>query len=290
MTDVVVDSNSVFARAFFAVTGPNPEASVEECLEAVLQSTLFTLGNLGETVDRALFCFDGKAKKDKGRGPKPANFEVCLQRFKELIPTVTGTKPALLEGYEADDVVATAAFNSAASRVYVVSGDKDLHQLQSDNTSIYDLNTKGVLSRHAILTRWTVKRPSQSAIALAILGDPRDNIHGLKGWGKKKVETLFQQVTPSMGFEEALSVIERQIPEKLRPAFYESLALTLLNVSIEGVPTPYELKLCEMDTLYDLGFGSLEPTWRRVAGTAGVKKFTYQREEKAGSLIDRLGL
>lgn len=290
MTDAIFDANSAFARAFFAVTGPNPEASVEEALEAAVQSMLFTLGNLGEPADRALFCFDGKAKKDKGRGPKPANFETCLHRFKDLIPTITGTEPVLLAGFEADDVVATATYTSTADRIYVVSGDKDLHQLQSDNTSIYDLNTKGVLSRHAILKRWMVKRPSQSAIALAILGDPRDNIQGLKGWGKKKVETLFERVTPEMAFEEALNTIESQIPERLRPSFYESLALTLLNVSIEGVPAPSPIKLCEMDALYELGFGSLEPTWNRLAGAEGRERLSSRREGSASSLIDRLGL
>lgn len=290
MTDALFDANSIFARCYFAITGPNPDASVEECLEAVWQSTLYTLGNLGEPADRALFCFDDRAKKDKGRGPKPKNFEPCLHRFEELIPQVTGTTPIRMLGHEADDVVATAAFNSKAERIYVISGDKDLHQLQNDNTSIYDLNTKGVLSRHAILQRWTVKRPSQSAIALAILGDPKDNISGIKGWGKKKVATLFERVTPEMAFEEALATIERQIPEKLHPIFYECLELTLLNVSIPGVPEPTEIKLCGMDALFDLGFGSLEPTWKRLAGSEGVQQLNQQREGRAGSLIDRLGL
>ena len=215
---------------------------------------------------------------------------MLFRSYEELLPKIVGGRMVRMTGYEADDVVATAAFDSLSERVYVVSGDKDLHQLQSDRVSIYDLNTKGVLSRHTILARWNVKRPAQSAIALAILGDPRDNIPGIKGWGPKKVAKLFEQVSPSMGFEEALHAIEQQIPEALKAEFYTCLELTLLNISIPGVPDPAPFQVCGMDDLYELGFGALEPTWTRLTGPGGVRRLNEHRESRAGSLIDRLGV
>ena len=103
-----------------------------------------------------------------------------------------------------------------------------------------------------ILQRWKIKRPIQLAIALAIQGDSSDNISGIKGWGPKKVEKLFESVTPDMEFEAALSAIVSQIPENKQEEFFESLDLTLLDCDIPGVPSPVEPKWFKWLTWVDL--------------------------------------
>jgi DNA polymerase-1 len=167
--------------------------------------------------------------------------------------------------YEADDVIATAAFNLHNSRwVYVVSGDKDLQQLQGGNVVYYCLNNKSVLPRRVITSKWGVKRPSQVAIALAILGESVDKVPGIKGWGPKKVEKLFAAVTEDMGFDDALSVIERQIPDELLPVFYESLNLTMLNRQVPDVPEPNPIKTTTMEKLEEGGLQDVERLYARA--------------------------
>jgi 5'-3' exonuclease len=208
---------------------------------------------VGEQVDRTLFCWDGGQKKAKERSERPPEYEATKPALKDALEALLGTRNVRLEGYEADDVIATAAFASPADHVIVASGDKDLHQLQGGAISYFDLNTKGYTSTREILAQWHVRRPSQVAIALAIQGDSVDKIAGIRGWGKKKVEKLFEAVRYEMKFDTVLKVIEDQIPLSKRPEFYDSLELTLLNNGIEGVPQPVPLKFAPESKLLDLG-------------------------------------
>jgi hypothetical protein len=239
--DLLVDGGSLFARAW-AAGGDEPEAGIRI---AISMTERLAAGEMtpGWIPTRMLICWDGKQKKDKGRGPKAIGYDDGAFRFSRQIKSMIGGENAYGIKAEADDIVATAAIRSEekGNKVMVVSSDKDLTQLQGGGISYYSLHDKTVISSRWITSRWGIKRPIQVAIALAVIGDSSDNIKGIPGWGPKKVKHLFESVTPEMGFEDVLKSIEEQIPESLKPAFYESLELTLLNTEIEGVPEPGKL-------------------------------------------------
>lgn len=252
-TYALIDGNSVYSRAFFAAESDRNEEA-RDSLEEISLSILLPvfdpgLGRIESKISGALWCWDTAPKKDKKRSPKPPGFEDGLFRFVEMIDSAIGGSHSMPEGYEADDQVATAAMalSTEDCDVILVSSDKDLHQLASGNARYYCLNSKSILSRHSILERWHVKRPIQSAIALAILGDKGDNIQGIKGWGEKKVQKLFSSVTPEMTLDEALETIVQQIPEDKLGAFYESLELTFLNSDVPDVPRPSPLTFPKLD-------------------------------------------
>jgi 5'-3' exonuclease len=242
MTDLLVDANSVYARAWYAAD-EDPHQAVIASLNVAMM--LFNPERLGERVNRSLFCWDGGQKKDKGRAARPESYESTKQVVAAAVEFLFGTTNCRIEGYEADDLLATVALRSTSDHVIVASADKDLHQLNSDRISIFDINSKGMVSKRQICSKWHVKRPSQVAIALAIQGDSADKIPGIKGWGPKKVEKLFEAITPDMEFDAALQAIMDQIPGDRAQEFEEALELTLLSPDVPGVPDPSPLVLPE---------------------------------------------
>ena len=169
--------------------------------------------------------------------------------------------------FEGDDLVATAVHSSTARNVYVVSGDKDLMQLQSEHVHYYCLNTKAVLSNAFINSKWHIKRPSHVAIALAIIGDPVDNIKGIYGWGPKKVKRLFESITPKMDFASVVSAIDAQVPKEHKEAFWNSLDRTLLHHDVPGVPEPAPLTFVDPAEVAALDLPGIAYTYRDIYDT-----------------------
>lgn len=250
MTDIVFDSSSVFARAWFAVIN-TPGGSPQQAICAALHTVLSLLRGSdrldGERPDRILFAWDGRSKRDKGRAPKPLEFYEARELFKTSLTVLLSAAHGYSEIHEADDVVATTVANSTAEMVFVVTGDKDLHQLQGGKVRIYCLNQKMLLSARLICGKWGVKTTESLAIALAILGEKSDAIQGIRGWGPARVKKLFMSATESMNFAETLGVIAAQIPEgPLLDGFYRDLELTLLANDVKGLPEPSKIVVAPM--------------------------------------------
>jgi 5'-3' exonuclease len=135
----------------------------------------------------------------------------------------------------------------------------------------YCLNKKSFLRTDDVVEKWSVKRPSHIAIALAILGDQGDGISGIKGWGPVKVAKLFESVTPEMSFEEAVLEVDSQIPDGLKQTYYDCLEATILHQDafIESGPKkinwrhPSELdgaNLSEIKGQYSTGYYDAIPS------------------------------
>jgi DNA polymerase-1 len=195
---------------------------------------------------------------------KPPEYHEGKAMLQEDLVKLIGTNHAMPPAHEADDAVATAVEKSTADDIYIVSGDKDLMQLQCDSVHYFCLNNKGLLSRPFILNKFGVKHPRQIAIAQAVLGDKIDNIPGIKGWGPKKVKTLFEAVTAEMTFVEALDAIERQIPDEHIEVFYASLERTLLDPTLTGLPEPAPLKLMSIEEMLDLNIFGIDDAYMRM--------------------------
>jgi len=88
---------------------------------------------------------------------------------------------------EGDDIIAFLCTGPYKNHPKViVSSDKDLYQLLNDNTRIYSLHKKKVLTAADIFEEFRVTS-GNFAMAKALCGDPGDNIPGIKGLGFKTV-------------------------------------------------------------------------------------------------------
>ena len=260
-TDLLVDSNSLYARAWYATKGVPYQTVI-----ATLQMSLVCINprRVGEKIDRIMFCWDAGQKLAKEREPRPKAYEDTKEHVAACLEGIYGANNVRIAPHEADDIIATAATQSQSDHVIIATGDKDLHQLNDSKISIFDIATKGMVGRREIVSRWHIKRPCQLAIALAIQGDSSDNIPGIKGWGPKKVQALFESVTPEMEFEDALGVVVEQIPKTKHEEFLTALDLTLLHCDIPGVPEPSVLALCDPTMLEQQSLGELTAHYRQV--------------------------
>lgn len=267
----VFDANSLYARSFYAAqnnqdplfTGGAGAALIAARSVLSILNPLSKYG-LPERPTHLCFCWDGRAKRDKGRAPKPQAYVDGRETTKQLLTVMLGAAHAFPE-FEADDAAATlvhrAHVDQDVSRAYVVSGDKDLLQVITRKVGYYSLNEKCVLPISSVLAKWKVKHPSQIAIALAILGDPGDMVCGIKGWGIKKVEKIFQNITADMPLAQiADQVCSTMTPEQFRD-FADSLELTLLARDVPNLPEPAPIQwVNSLDELAELGFPTLAPT------------------------------
>lgn len=271
MTDMLIDANSLYARSWFAAQ--RQSSNPAEALALALR-TLCSLLNpdgdrIGAYFDRILCGWDGEQKIEKNRTPKPPEYHETRLIFRDVLSFAFGVEHAEHPKFEADDIVATAVYKDSTNQLYVVSGDKDLMQLAGGNCHYYCLNTKAVLSLQFILNKWGIKHPSQAAIALAIIGDPVDNIHGVPKWGAKKVQKLFEAVPENMRFDEVVAYIDSQIPPELKEAFWSSFDRTLLRTDVPGVPEPAPITFTDPKGMRNLGIPGFEGVYRELARAYG---------------------
>lgn len=262
---LIFDFNSLYARSFFSAQKA-PELGNKGYALRFFGSVLGMLNpatkKLPNQPTHLLFCVDGGAKRDKVRGEKPSGWEEGIDFCRQAVREIFGAAEVKVEA-EADDAVATAAakakLDPEVEWIYAASGDKDLMQLAGGKVCYYCLNEKSLLSSRYICDKFKVKHPLQMAVALAILGDQVDAIRGVHKWGIKKVEKLFQPITPDMPLMAVAEQIASQVPDKFLQDFVESLELTLLRTDIPGVPEPAQIRMCGEQTLIDLGLPTLWP-------------------------------
>ncbi len=193
-----------------------------------------------------------------------------------------------LHGYEADDVLATLARESAAHGLpsVIVSPDKDLLQLVDDDLHIQVLNTKdGEVwhDREGVKARMGVW-PEQVVDFLSLVGDASDNVKGVPGIGEKGAALLLEKYGTLAGVIAAKAELKPKQREGLETAA-QWLDLTKRLVTVVTDLTlplhPADLAYPGVDeakareTFKELGFQGLTKEFTQSAEQAGgVRKYT----------------
>ncbi|MDF2800490.1 MAG: polA [Anaerocolumna sp.] len=162
-------------------------------------------------------------------------------------------------GYEADDILGTLARTGEANglTVSLVSGDRDLLQLASENikiripktkkggTEIENYNTKDVIETYGVT-------PTEFIDLKGLMGDPSDNIPGVPGVGEKTAQKI---ITSFHTIENAYLHIEEVTPPKAKEALrnnYEQAILSKVLATIKvDCELDYNLKDAKIDNLYN---------------------------------------
>ena len=106
-----------------------------------------------------------------------------------------GYKTLGMDGYEADDMIATVTHlaKEQGHKVRVVSHDKDLYQLiDDDRVVLVDAIKRKSVNEAACFEKYGIK-PCQFIDYQSILGDSADNVPGVRGIGKVGAEKLLQE-------------------------------------------------------------------------------------------------
>lgn len=99
-----------------------------------------------------------------------------------------------LEGWEADDILATLARRSEAEGIQanIVTGDKDARQLISPLVRLYNVRKDKFMDEPDLVADWGI-RPDQVVDFQALVGDKVDNVPGVPLVGPKKASALLNE-------------------------------------------------------------------------------------------------
>lgn len=134
------------------------------------------------------------------RGETPTEFWKQVNDIKKVF-SIMGFNQYLTPGYEADDLIASIAYNCDKNkRVRIISADKDLTQLVTDNIFTVAL-ASGFRKKDMEFTPELVKEkfgvpPELIADYLSLIGDKGDNIAGINGIGSKTAAKLLNTYGP----------------------------------------------------------------------------------------------
>lgn len=125
------------------------------------------------------------------RSPTDPELKQQIKLCEEFL-TAVGYKPLTINGYEADDVIASLAATIEAP-VHVLSADKDLCQLfEYENFRIIDTKTKDLLDESYLIEKFGVSA-TMFVDYQAIVGDTTDNVSGIPGIGKVGAVELLEE-------------------------------------------------------------------------------------------------
>lgn len=124
------------------------------------------------------------------RPPMPEDLAAQFPLVYEIV-NAFALRSLSIAGVEADDVIASVAERLAAQQadLIIVTSDKDLMQLVGPHVQLWDTMRNRRCDRAAVRSRWGVE-PEQVVEVMGLMGDPTDNIPGVRGIGEKTATTL----------------------------------------------------------------------------------------------------
>ena len=169
-----------------------------------------------------------------GRRETPEDLKVQFPIAKKIL-TAMGIKYLECEGYEADDIIGTISSWCDKDPEYealIVSSDKDLLQLISDETVVKLLKPKDyIMMDKATFIQTYGFEPIKMIDLKALMGDASDNIPGVKGIGEKTAIKLLTQYGSLDGIYENIDNIKGSTHEKLvtgnEDAYYSKKLVTI---------------------------------------------------------------
>lgn len=189
-----------------------------------------------------------------------------------------------LEGFEADDVIATIAkrLSKKDLEIIIVSGDKDMLQLLDGSTKVFNIHKDTTIDYEQAKALWGVE-PQKIPDYLGLAGDKTDNIPGVAGIGEVTAKDLINEYGSLEDIFKGIDKIKSdKIREKLQGQREQAFFSKELAVLDTDVPIEFDLpklKVCQPDNkrLFEL-FKKLE--FRKLA-----EEIAQDFEEKPPSAV-----
>ncbi|WP_145472401.1 DNA polymerase I [Staphylococcus epidermidis] len=252
---VLIDGNSLSFRAFYALPLLSNHAGIHT--NAVYGfAMLFEKIIKEEKPNHFLVAFD--AGKTSFRHSKYSEYKGGRQKtppeLSEQFPYIRQLLDAYhikryeLDNYEADDIIGTLSrqADEADFETIIITGDRDLTQLATDNVTIY-YTKKGVTDVDHYTPEFIAEKyqglvPKQIIDMKGLMGDTSDNIPGVAGVGEKTAIKLLNQFESVEGVYEH---IEEVTAKKLKEKLINSKADALMSKDLAtiNVHSPIEVSL-----------------------------------------------
>ncbi|MBI4832878.1 MAG: hypothetical protein HY801_15265 [Candidatus Lindowbacteria bacterium] len=252
----LIDGHSYAYRAFHAI--PQLTDSSGLALNAVYGFTRMLLKFIKEVEpDYIAVAFDtpretfrhkmyDQYKATRAEQPEEMRHQIPL--IKEVVDAFN-IAAFELDGYEADDVLATLAKRAASEGIeaVIVTGDKDMLQLISDNIKVLNPHKENFLyDAGAVKERFGVG-PEKIRDLMAMAGDSIDNIPGVPGVGPKTAAGLLNEYETLEGIYEHLDEVKgEKRKENLRENKERAFLSRRLATTETDVPLDVDLEACRL--------------------------------------------
>ncbi len=159
-----------------------------------------------------------------------------------------------VEGYEADDVIATIACKAEKENynVFMVTPDKDFGQLVTDKIKIYKPALKGgeieILGPEEIKAKYEIQDPKQVIDFLAMMGDAVDNIPGLEGVGEKTAIKFLKEFGSIENLLANTDQLKGKLKEKVENSAERGILSKKLATIICDVPVDFDEEKYDLET------------------------------------------
>ena len=227
---LLIDGHSMAYRAFFALPAENFTTAQGQHTNAIYGFATMLISLLkDEKPTHVAVAFDVSRKTFRteifpdykaNRAKTPDEFRSQMSYLHELVKGF-GINQFELEGFEADDIIATITKRAEkeGAEVLICTGDRDSFQLVTDQTTV--LYPKRGVSEMARMTPDAVQEkygmtPDQYPDFAALRGDPSDNLPSIPGVGEK---TAAKWVVEYGSLTELLAQVEKvggKVGESLR--------------------------------------------------------------------------
>ena len=252
---LVLDGHSLAYRAFYALPVENFSTSTGQPTNAVYGFTSMLVNLLrDEEPSHVAVAFDVSRRSFRTekfpdykatRSASPEGFKGQVELIKEVVRAL-GVNALELEGFEADDIIATLA-TQATTRgftVGIVSGDRDTFQLVDERTTVL-YPRKGVsdlarMTPEAIVEKYGLN-PGQYADFAALRGDPSDNLPGIPGVGEKTAVKWLNAYSDLAGLIDHVDEVGGKVGDALREAVPQVLVNRELTELVRDVPVAVDL-------------------------------------------------
>ena len=195
-----------------------------------------------------------------GRAKTPEELKMQMPYSRKILNAM-GIKTLELEPYEADDIIGTLASAVENNKDFIgtiVSSDKDLLQLLSDQVDIKLLKQKDYIryNPESFFEDYKIK-PINMIDLKALAGDSSDNIPGVKGIGEKTAINLLSKYETIENLYDHIDEVKGKTKEKLEAdkesAFMsKEIATIYREVPIDTDLEKYKYEKKETDELYDI--------------------------------------
>jgi DNA polymerase-1 len=247
---LLIDGHSMAYRAFFALPAENFTTAQGQHTNAIYGFATMLLSLLSsEKPTHVAVAFDVSRKTFRSeifpdykanRAKTPDEFRSQMSYLHELV-TAFGITTFEVEGFEADDIIATIAKQAEreGAEVLICTGDRDSFQLVNAKTTVlYPKRGVSDLSRMtpaAVQEKYGMS-PEQYPDFAALRGDPSDNLPSVPGVGEK---TAAKWVVEYGSLLELIANIDRlggKVGQSLRDSISDVIRNRELTQLVANVP------------------------------------------------------
>lgn len=288
----LIDGNSLLYRAYYATAAMG---NLMTNKDGIPTNAVYGFANmldklLSEQPEYILVAFDAGKKtfrhelQDNYKGTRKETPQELVCQF-DMVRAYLDCRHIVhkeMEGYEGDDIIGTVATKAQKEgyQVSVISGDQDMLQLVDQNITVcrtikgvtdLEKNTPELISQKYGLV------PDQIRDLKGLMGDPSDNIPGIKGVGEKTALKLLHTYQTVENLAEHLDELKGKMGEKIRDGIQAGLDSKKIATILRDVPIDFEISsLARQQDDYE----ALAAFYRQYDMYSLLKKLDHSQQEE----------